>query len=187
MIGLINKSIEGFLRQNYGDAVWVEIAMSANVDQHGFLDLSSSDGRITRKILMASARRLGKLPSEVIEDLGAWLVRLEPVRRLLRFSGNSFHEFVTALDELPGRTRLVLPAMSVPSLSVKILDANTYLIGHDEIPSGWVWGVSGVLRGMADDYGALVIINVCGNWVTLTVASSQHSRGRPFTLSWCRT
>ncbi len=183
MHGMINRSLESFLRTTYGDAVWQEIIRKSGIDHHGFLATWGNGEQATRKVVLAAARTLDKPLGEMLEDLGAWLVRLEPIRRLLRFSGPNFVEFVASLDELPGRARIILPELPLPSLTVAQTGASDYEIGADNMPPGWIWALAGALRGMADDYGTLALIVVSGNWISLSIALEDHSTSRPFDLS----
>ncbi|MTH33789.1 heme NO-binding protein [Paracoccus limosus] len=182
MQGMINRSLESFLRTTYGDAIWQEILHAARIDQGGFLAMMSADPRDTRKVVRAAARLLGKPLDELLEDLGGWLVRLEPVRRLLRFSGADYIEFVHSLDELPGRARMILPDLPAHGLVVERTGAQTYSIRLEGAPPGWIWALAGALRGMADDYGTLAVIVVSGQSISLSIALEDHAMSRPFDL-----
>lgn len=182
MYGMINRSIESFLRFTYGDSCWQDVVRMARVPHPGFFATAGSHDKLTRKVIYAAAHQLKKSPGEVLEDWGAWLVQLESVRRLLRFSGPNFVEFVLSLEELPGRARLILPELPVPELTVTP-DETEFRIGSDRLPPGWIWALAGALRGMADDYGTLALIAVSGNWITLRIALEEHAISRPFELS----
>lgn len=179
---MINSSLESFLRTTYGDAFWQDILRTAHIEQRDFLTISGTTQQTTRRVVFAAARRLDKSPGETLEDLGAWLVRLEPIRRLLRFSGTDFAEFVRSLDELPGRARMILPDLPLQDLSVDQQGPQDYRIKAQGLPMGWIWALAGILRGMADDYGALALILVCGNWIDLRIALDEHGDSRPFDL-----
>jgi hypothetical protein len=54
------------------------------------------------------------IPTRLLEDIGTYLVTdpaLEPLRRLLRFGGDTFAEFLGSLEELPDRARLAMPQL----------------------------------------------------------------------------
>lgn len=183
MHGMINRSLESFLRTTYGDAAWAGILQDAGVEQRDFIVMSDARHHATRRVVFSAARRLGKSPGETLEDLGAWLVRLEPIRRLLRFSGRDFVEFVRSLDEMPGRARMVLPDLPFHDLTTQQQGAQDYRIRAQGLPSGWIWALAGMLRGMADDYGTLALIVVNGNTIELSIALEDHGASRPFDLS----
>ncbi|MFT4012884.1 MAG: heme NO-binding domain-containing protein [Paracoccus sp. (in: a-proteobacteria)] len=182
MQGMINRWLEGFLRTSYGDAFWNEALVAARLANSDFLTLSTDRKGAARRILLTAARKLEKPLDEMLEDLGAWLVQRESLRRLLRFSGPDFAEFVQSLDELPGRARLVLLDMPLISLTVERTGAQEYRIGSEEMPLGWIWVLAGGLRGMADDYGALAVIAVSDKWIDLSIVVEEFALSRPFLL-----
>jgi hypothetical protein len=111
MHGLINRAVECFVRDAYGDDRWAEVARAAALDFDGFEAMLSYDGAITRQVLDGITKSLGKPHDDVLEDIGTYLVshpNTEVLRRLLRFGGVDFVDFLHSLDELPERARLAV-------------------------------------------------------------------------------
>lgn len=131
--------------------------------------------------LSRAANYVSKPTSEMFEDLGAWMTRIEPIRRLLRFSGRDFHDFLLRLEELPGRSHLVLPRLGVPALTIKAEDRSVWLIMADPAPA-WQHLLMGIVRSMADDYGALCVISVEAAGIRVDVCDDQFAEGRRFML-----
>lgn len=179
MHGMVNRSIEHFLRATYGDAVWIDVARTSGLDPTGFNGMRQYPDDITETMLRAASAVLGKSTYDILEDTGAWLVQIEAMRRLLRFSGGKFSEFVLALEELPGRARLVLPDLEIPPLFVAQIEPELYRI-YGEGWGGFLWVVSGALRGMADDYGVLALIEATRTGVEMRVLMQEYTAGRPF-------
>jgi len=136
---------------------------------------------------------LGRPRETVLEDLGTYLVshpNVEPLRRLLRFGGETFGEFVESLDDLPRRAALALPELDLPALEVVPEGGRD---GEMRVCCRWTReGFShvlvGMLRTMADDYGALVLLDHEGRegdaeWIRISVTSCAFSKGRPFRLA----
>lgn len=184
MQSLINRALEGFLRDSYGDVIWGDIVQKAAIDPLAFISSNRPRGGETRRVVQCAARRLHKPLSELLEDLGGWLVRLEPIRRLLRFSGSDYGEFVLSLNELQGRARMILPALNMPAIRVLRQGDGWYRIDTDCLPPGWGHVLGGALRGMADDYGALALIGHEADWIDLRIALIDHGASRPFHLSY---
>lgn len=180
MHGMVNRSIEHFLRATYGDATWQDIARAGGIDPAGFNGMRQYDDGLTQAMLREASAILGKTPYDILEDTGAWLVRIEALRRLLRFSGGKFSEFVLALEELPGRARLVLPDLIIPPLTVAQLEPELYRVYGQGLHGGLPWIISGALRGMADDYGVLALIEAGQNGVEMRVMMQEYAEGRPF-------
>lgn len=115
---------------------------------------------------------------------------VEAIRRLLRFSGVDFVDFLHALEDLPDRARLAVAELDLPSLSLHAHGAGLYRleVEHGD-PGGLRFGhvLMGVLRAMADDYGALVVLEHRGTTATHEVIEVQlldegFASGRHFDL-----
>lgn len=115
---LINRALEGFLRDSYGDPLWRKVAVLAGIDPLGFIGASSDTDRAARRVVCGAARQLRKPMSELLQDLGHWLVRREAIRRLARFSGTDFSELIHSLNELHSRAQLILPDLRFPLITV---------------------------------------------------------------------
>ncbi|MDO5622062.1 MAG: heme NO-binding protein [Paracoccus sp. (in: a-proteobacteria)] len=169
MQDLITRFVEDFLAQVYGESLVAAIAQD-----------SGHTPPLT--LLTHAAGRLDKPLFELIEDFGLWLARIEVVRRLLRFSGAAFPDFLAALGELPGRVRLVLPDLTLPDIRVRSDGpARQHLLLGGDDPA-WTSLLAGLLRGMADDYGSLALIEVQGMAVCVDVSLDDYAAGRDFSL-----
>lgn len=183
MHGLVNRSIEGFLRASYGAEVWDVVARAAGVDPEGFLTWTPTADEVTTAMLRATAMQLRKSVGECLEDIGAWLTRQEEIRRLLRFSGSDYPEFLESLHELPGRIALVIPDLAIPELTVICESEGSYVIHPAWHWPGFLRVTAGVIRGMADDYGALALISVQAGRISVTVALTDFAAQRRFSLA----
>ena len=94
MHGLINRSIQRFLHDTYGGDTWAQVAADAGLCVQGFEALLSYDDALTEAVLAAASIRLAKPRDAVLEDLGIYLAHLEPLRRLLRFGGVDYPDFL---------------------------------------------------------------------------------------------
>ena len=128
------------------------------------------------------AAQMAKSQAEMFEDIGAWLTRLEPIRRLLRFSGRDFRDFLLGLEELPGRAHLVLPHLAVPDLVITRRHGAIVITVRAE-NRDWQPVLIGLLRGMADDYGALCLIDAEGPDIRVEIWEERFAEGRNFRLS----
>ena len=192
MHGMINRAVQCFVRDTYGQSTWLEVAEKAKLGFDNFEAMLSYPDRLTMSMLSSCAQVLGKPFEALLEDLGTYLVshpNVEAIRRLLRFGGQDFVEFLFSLNELEGRTRMALPDLEIPSLSISYLQDNTYqLTCQSQIP-GFGYAMVGVMRTMADDYGALVFLEHLG-WkdsgeeeIMVHVLEAAYSAGREFDLS----
>ncbi len=191
MHGLINRSIQRFLCDTYGAPLWQQVGEASSAPAEGFEALLPYDDALTFAMLDAAADRLGKPRDALLEDLGAFLVTLEPLRRLLRFGGVDYADFLMSLDELPARARMALPEIDAPHLVLTVEGAGRLKLSVRGRVPGWGLVMSGLLRAMADDYGALALIDVAPtsavettcDHITVELLDASHTRGRRFELA----
>ena len=109
------------------------------------------------------------------------------VRRLLRFGGVSFSDFLQSLDDLPDRTRLALSELHLPPVELREDPDGQYSLICEAPLVGYGYLMMGVLRAMADDYGALVLLEHCGRSdgievLKIILVEAEFSEGRRFEL-----
>lgn len=190
MLGLINRAIQCFLRDTYGIALWEAVLRHADLSVDGFEPMLQYEIEDTEKLIAAASVLLDRPRESVLEDLGTYLVshrNVEALRRLLRFGGMTFTEFLHSLEDLQGRGRLALPDLELPALSLEELGADRFrLTCRSRIPgAGHV--VMGLLRAMADDYGALVLMDHLGQGtdgevISILLLDAKFAVGRRFDL-----
>lgn len=192
MHGVVNRALECFLRDTYGAAVWEDLVAAAGLPVTSFESMLLYDDSLTTQLLGAAEARIGKPRDALLEDLGIYLVsnpRYEPLRRLLRFAGVTFEDFVLSMDELPGRALLALPELGIAPIRVHPLGAGRYELCCGPGWPGFGHVLAGGLRAMADDYGALVTMSLLSesgdgsSCLELTLHETHHSRGRTFHLA----
>jgi len=191
MHGLINRSIQCFVQDTYGAQVWADVAVSSNIGLPGFEAMLSYDDSLTYAVLDAIAVRLSKPRDDVMEDLGTYLVshgNVVAVRRLLRFGGVNFVEFLHSLDDLQDRAKLAVPELDIPRLELKDNGKGNFTLFSHWVHTGFGHVALGLLRGMADDYGALVFLEYEGaepgfEKISISVFESDFSEGRAFDLT----
>lgn len=192
MHGMINRAIQCFLRDTYGQQVWTTISEVANLGFDNFEAMLSYPDRVTLDVLSAAARTLSKPVDTLLEDIGTYLVshpNLEAIRRLLRFGGDDFTEFMFSLNELEGRARLAIPDIEVPQLRLFEAADGTHTLTCSHPVPGFGYAMVGVMRAMADDFGALVFLEHQG-WrdsgeevINVRLLEVAFAEGRSFDLS----
>ena len=131
MHGLINRSIQCFIREAYGASAWQDVVRAADLPVREFEAMLLYDDGLTEKILAGCSQVLGRDVEDVLEDLGTHLVShptTEPLRRLLRFGGFDFVDFLHSLDELPDHARLAVADLEMPMLSVHDCGGGAYTL-----------------------------------------------------------
>ena len=191
MHGLVNRTIQRFLTDTYGEDCWAAIVRAAAI---GFCDFEAMliyDEALTRKVLDAACKVLDKPCSEVLEDIGTYLVshpNAEAVRRLLRFGGEDFVDFLHSLDDLPDRARLAVADLQLPALELREHASGRFSLACGPGLPGFGSVMTGILRAMADDYGALATIERerasadGAEVIAITLVETAFAAGRRFDL-----
>jgi hypothetical protein len=190
MHGLINRSIQSFVETTYGRPIWEKIAYAGGLDVSEFEAMLRYDDEVTLKLLDAASEVLERARGDLMEDIGTYLVshpNTEAVRRLLRFGGVNFVDFLHSLDDLPDRVRLAVSELSFPKLELRAHGEDSFsLLCAAEI-EGFGNLMMGVLRVMADDYGTLALLEHKGRIganesLLITLVATDFSAGRLFDL-----
>lgn len=194
MNGLINRAIECFARDSYGDPLWEEVTAGLGIEESAFEPLMPCDPGVTACLVDALAVRLARVQGDLLEDLGTYLVaqpRSEAIRRLLRFGGVDFAEFLESLEDLPDRARLAMSELDLPAISLHVQGAGVFRVEIGRADrAGLRFGpvLLGMLRAMADDYGALVLLEYRGRDTTREIIEVHlldpaFADGRDFDLA----
>lgn len=190
MHGLINRAIQCYARDTHGDAAWAQIVRKAQLGFDSFETMLTYDDALTEAVIVAAVDVLRRPREAILEDLGTFLVsnpNLDALRRLLRFGGVTFTDFLQSLEDTRGRGRLALPDLDLPELDLCEISSSLYTL-HCRFPiegSGHV--LVGLLRAMADDYGALVVLDHDGyspegERIVIQLLEVDYAEGRRFDL-----
>lgn len=191
MHGMINRALQAFVSVNYGESIWAEMRDLSGAPAEGFEAMLSYDNDLTMRCFEAACHVLQRPPNALLEDVGTFCVThppLEPLRRLLRFGGGNFLEFLMSLEELDERGRLAIPELDLPSIAIERLDPSTFRLRARWRLPGIAPILLGALRAMADDYGALVLMRLDGvregeERLHVQLLDSAFASGRSFALA----
>lgn len=191
MHGLICRSIQAFLQETYGHAVWKEISDAAEAGIDNFEAMLAYDDRVIDSILLAASQRFDIPKSDLLEDLGLFLVThpdMHGLRRLLRFGGETFVEFLFSLEEMKHRAQMAVADLDLPSLELRQHSSAAYSVIVTHKQDGFGSVLVGVLRAMADDYGTLAFIQHAGSrngeaTLVVDLIETEFAAGREFSLA----
>jgi len=191
MHGLIFRSFQNFLTDTYGVDCWLRVVDSAALDFSEFEAMLGYEGALAHRVLAAAEQALGKPRDTLLEDMGTYLVshpNMSSVRRLLRFGGADFTDFLHSLDDLPERVRLALSDLDMPVLSLTDDGPQRFTLRCRGFGALFGHVFVGLLRAMADDYGALVFLEHNGRegdceTIAITVFQESYAEGRSFDLA----
>ncbi|MEM9318417.1 MAG: heme NO-binding domain-containing protein [Pseudomonadota bacterium] len=187
----MNRAFQGFLVGAYGRDLWDLVRRDAGFDFEDFEPMLTYEPALTTRLVKAAARRLEKPGKSFMEDVGTWMIAnpdQSAIRRLMRFGGEDYREFLFSLDELPDRAKMAVPHLEVPEISLEQKAPNQVdlLISWPKFDLSAV--ALGALRAMADDYGALVLLTMQATGrlsarIEVELLDVSFSEGRSFSLS----
>ncbi|MEP3333896.1 heme NO-binding domain-containing protein [Sedimentitalea sp.] len=190
MHGLVNKALQSFFCATYGTERWLRVTEAAGFESPEFEAMLIYDKDQSSRLLDAMALELERPLNEVLEDIGTFLVsnpHTESLRRLLRFCGVSYLDFLHSLDDLPDRARLAVSDLHLPALELREHAAGRFSLTCAPGLPGFGDVLVGVLRAMADDYGALAMLEHSGGTngrdvISITLIETAFAKGRSFEL-----
>ena len=191
MHGLINRSLQCFLRDTYGPQAWGAISRDAGLGFDSFEAMLAYDATLTEDVIRAAMRHLDRPRETMLEDLGTYLVshpNVEALRRLLRFGGVTFVDFLHSLEDLPGRGRMAVPDLDLPNLTLVGDGDDQFRLSCSNSVNGIGFVMLGLLRAMADDYGTLVLLEHQGfsnqaEMISIQILEESFAVGRRFDLA----
>lgn len=191
MHGLINRALESFLKERHGPALWHRVVHQAGLGFDSFEPLLTYDVALTEAVIAAASRELNLPRETMLEDTGTALVShrdRDGLRRLLRFGGVSFRDFLHSVEELPDRARLALPDLHLPDLQLSEDGGGAFTLTAAPPFDGAGYLLIGLLRAMADDYGALVVLDMAPSpdnrdVISILLLDEAHAEGRRFDLA----
>lgn len=190
MHGLINKAIEAFVSDTYGSAAWKKVTFRAELVDLHFEAMMIYDPAITPQVVDAAVEVLGAERTDFLQNLGIYLVShpsAQGIRRLLRFGGVDFIDFLYSLDDLRDRARLAVAELDLPALELREHTTSQFSLTIRSDLEGFGHVMVGLLTAMADDYGALVMLEHGGrngNVETIAIAllEAAFAEGNDFNL-----
>jgi Haem-NO-binding len=187
MDALLLRSLQGYVIDTFGTPNWQEICRRDGRTVETFEPMLRYDRGTADRIALVAAEVLGRSVDTIWEDVGTYLVtnpERESVRRLLRFGGTSYSDFLHSLEDLPGRARLAMPDLELPGLTLQEVGPDRFELRSQSHLRGMQRVLVGILTAMADDYGALCLIEAgADDCTTISVLDRRHSPARQFDLA----
>ncbi|MDA7426392.1 heme NO-binding domain-containing protein [Thalassococcus lentus] len=191
MHGLVLRTIQVFITDTYGPQAWKDTAALAELDSADIEAMLQYPPDIPERLLSAAYAVLAKPGDALLEDVGTYLVthpNSQALRRLLRFGGTDFIEFLHSLDDLPDRARLAVADLVLPDLELLDHDNGSFDLRIGASLPGFGAVMLGVLRAIADDYGSLALLDHSRlaqgeEMIHITVVDTSYAEGREFDLS----
>lgn len=187
MDALMLRFLQGYVRDTFGAALWHAICQRVGLSIETFEPMLRYPPGLADETAGHAAAVLGRPVESIWEDMGTYLVTSpghEGVRRLLRFGGVGFADFLHSLEELPGRARLAMPDLDMPEIHLTECAADRFVLECRSPLPGTLRVLTGMLTAMADDYGTLCLIEPAGeDRISIRILDQDHAVARRFDLA----
>lgn len=163
MYGLVNKSLEELLTEQYGEDAWETIKEKSGVDIDFFLSNESYEDEITYKLVVAATEVLDISVKEVLNALGEfWILRTgkEKYGGLMETGGATLEEFLLNLPIFHNRVMLIYSKLTPPEFRVSDATERSIQVHYFSQRIGLQELVRGLLQGLAKMYNTPATIEL---------------------------
>ena len=163
MYGLINKAVEGLVREKFGADAWRRIRTRAGLPDEPFVSMEQYPDKTTYDLVGAASIELGAPAEAILEEFGRyWTIYTAEAGygELMKSAGSTFPEFLRNLDQLHTRVRLSFPHLSPPSFQVSEERAGALSLHYYSERPGLAPLVVGLLRGLGERFELELSIEV---------------------------
>jgi len=152
MYGLVNRAVEGLIKEKFGDDTWTRICARAELGQSSFVAMDAYDDAITYALVGAASAELELEPAQVLEAFGEYWTSYtieEGYGDMLAMMGNSLEDFLENLDSMHARIGGTMPKLVPPSFEREPLDDGSSILHYRSEREGLSPMVLGLLKGLA--------------------------------------
>lgn len=117
MYGIVNKSIEAMVNQEYGSTVWQAILNQAGFQTPYFVGNQSYPDQLTYDLVAATSQVLQLKPEQILDSFGhywATHTAVEQYPELMENGGGNLKEFLFNLPNFHTQITLILPELRPP-------------------------------------------------------------------------
>lgn len=152
MYGLVNKAIEGLVRDNHGDAAWRRIREKAGVTVEAFVSNEPYPDDITYRLVQAASEELATPAGDILVAFGRYWVLNTAVKSygpLMRVGGRTLRDFLLYLPRLHVHVQMLFPDLRPPEFEcVDVRENSLDLHYRSPRPAGLEPFVEGLVLGL---------------------------------------
>jgi len=161
MHGMINRGLQSYICDVHGVDVWEETCEQAKLPFCDFEYMLTYDDSTTEDLLNSFGALTHRKRDEILEDFGTYMVSdnaLNVMRRLLKFGGSSYVEFLHSLNFVYDRAKMAVPDLDIPTMELVENNPTQFVLYTRFRKRGFGPTLLGLLRALANDYNMLVSI-----------------------------
>lgn len=166
MYGIVNKSIEELVVQNFGAKKWEEIKTQSNINIEYFISNESYDDDVTFVLAQTIAENLDTPLSEVLKSFGEWWILHTGKNHygyLLESGGENFKSFLLNLPAFHNRVMMMYPKLTPPEFQISHVEENSVHLHYLSKRKGLTDFVYGLISGLGIFFSTEVTVNHVGS------------------------
>ena len=151
MYGIINKSIEELVIENFGEEKWEMIKKRSGIEEDFFISNEPYDDKITYLLAGAISEEMSIPLVQVLFLFGEWWILKttnEKYGSLMKAGGSNLKSFLTNLPQFHNHIMLLYPKLTPPEFKVSDIEANSINIHYFSKREGLKDFVHGLLSGL---------------------------------------
>ena len=151
MYGMVNRALQGYIVDEFGQTNWEEIKAKAGINNETFVSMQPYPDEITYNLAKAATEVLNISISATLEGFGEYWVTYtakEEYGDILKLCGKTLPEFLQNLDFLHSRMGMSFPAYKPPSFKCADLKEHSLRLQYFSQRPGLSPMVIGLVRGL---------------------------------------
>jgi Haem-NO-binding len=163
MYGLVNRALQSLVIEKLGRDSWREICEKAQIEDYDFVNFMLYPDSVTYQIAEVAAQKMNLTLDQALEAFGEyWILYTvdEGYGDLINICGSSFVEFLSNINSLHSRIRLLHPSISPPKIICSDIQKNSLRLHYFSNREGLAPMVVGLLKGLAKRFDTSVEIKL---------------------------
>ncbi len=163
MYGLVNRALQSLVTQKLGREGWREICEKVEIDEQGFVNFMLYPDSLTYQLAAEAAKKMNITLEQALEAFGEhWILFTvdEGYGDLINICGSSFVEFLSNINSLHTRIRLLHPSISPPKIICSDIQTDYLKIHYYSKRDGLAPMVVGLIKGLAKRFNTTVDIKL---------------------------
>lgn len=180
MYGIINKSIEELVTENFGEDKWEAVKKASGVDIDFFISNEPYDDAITYELAIGITKVLNISLEAVLFTFGEWWILNTTKNKyggLLKSGGENLREFLINLPHFHNHIMLMYPKLTPPEFKISDIGKDCITVHYYSKRPGLQDFVKGLFSGL----GKLYKTPVTTELLQSRIDGSDHEA---FKLSW---
>lgn len=177
MYGMVNLAIQGFIIEEYGEAVWQEVKARAAPSIEQFLTMEQYPDEVTQGLMMAASEISGDGMPLLMDRVGEFFVgfaRHSGYGELMQFIGTTLPEALGNLDNMHARVGLSFPELRPPAFWCTEVEEHSLVLHYQSVRDGLGSMIPGTVRGLA----AMLETTVTVEWIASREDGADHDQFR---------